>query len=162
MNSIDDLISIERIKQLKSRYFRALDFKEWSVLGGLFTDETLIDFSDQPELWEHGPEADRADPNDWVFTDGVACARAIEPLFANMVTVHHGHDPEINIESETSARGTWSLYDRLEFADEIFHGYGHYHEEYARVDGRWLFSKLVLTRVRCVWEPRAPVSAEQS
>lgn len=158
MDKLDRLIAAEEIKKLKSRYFRALDLKEWDVYGSLFTAETVIDFSDQPELWEHGPEDQRADPNDWIFSDGVACAAAIEPLFAEVVSVHHGHDPEIEVADEASATGTWSLYDRLEFPDEIFHGFGHYHEEYRCVDGQWLFARLVLTRLRCAWEPRAAVT----
>jgi hypothetical protein len=51
-------------------------------------------------------------------------------------------------------RPTWvrSLYDRLEYAAEVMHGYGHYDEEYRFVDGQWRFSALTLTRLRVVWE----------
>jgi hypothetical protein len=51
-------------------------------------------------------------------------------------------------------RPTWvrSLYDRLEYAAEVTHGYGHYDEEYRFVDGQWRFSALTLTRLRVVWE----------
>ena len=28
------------------------------------------------------------------------------------------------------------------------HGYGHYHETYAKVDGRWLIRTTTLTRLR--------------
>ena len=159
MDVVDQLLAAEEIKKLKSRYFRALDLKEWDIYGQLFTAETVIDFSAQPELWGHGPEDERPDPEDWIFTSGVACAQAIEPLFEEVISAHHGHDPEIIVESEDFARGTWSLYDRLEFPDEVFHGYGHYREEYSRVGGEWLFSKLVLTRLRCAWDTRDKVTA---
>ena len=28
------------------------------------------------------------------------------------------------------------------------HGYGHYHEDYANIDGEWRITKCVLTRLR--------------
>jgi hypothetical protein len=156
---LEQLLAIEEIRRLKARYFRALDLKEWDRYGELFTTPTVIDFSDQPELWGHGPEDQRPDPADWIFTDGKACADAIEPLFEGVITTHHGHDPDIEITGETTAAGIWSLYDRLEFPEEIFHGFGHYRDEYEKVDGTWLISKLVLTRLRCAWEIPA-VAAE--
>lgn len=158
MDTVEELLAVEEIKRLKSRYFRCLDAKDWRGYGELFTEKTVIDFSAQPELWERGPEDQRPDPNDWIFTSGKVCAAAIEPLFDGVVTVHHGHDPEIFIDGDDSAHGTWSVYDRLEFPEEIFHGFGHYHEEYAKVDGRWLFSKLTLTRIRCAWESNSSVA----
>lgn len=157
MNATETLLAIEQIKALKSRYFRALDFKEWDTYGELFTPDAVIDFSDQPELWAHGDEP--ANPQDWIFVGGVSAAEAIEPLFEGVITVHHGHDPEITVDSPQTALGVWSLYDRLEFADEIFHGYGHYREEYQRIGGEWLISRLVLTRKRCVWESKAAAAA---
>lgn len=159
MEPLEQLLAFEEIRRLKARYFRALDLKEWDRYGELFTAPTVIDFSDQPELWGHGPEDQRPDPADWIFTDGKACADAIEPLFDGVITTHHGHDPEIEITGETTAAGIWSLYDRLEFPEEIFHGFGHYRDEYEKVDGTWLISKLVLTRLRCAWEIPA-VAAE--
>jgi len=155
VDSVEQLLAIEEIKRLKASYFHALDLKEWDRYGQLFTVPTVIDFSDQPELWGHGPEDQRPDPEDWIFTDGKLCADAIEPLFDGVVTTHHGHDPVVEITGETTATGTWSLYDRLEFPEEIFHGFGHYRDEYQKVDGRWLISKLVLTRLRCAWEAPA-------
>ncbi len=32
--------------------------------------------------------------------------------------------------------------------EEHLHGYGHYHEEYRKVEGKWLISYRTLTRLR--------------
>ena len=47
-----------------------------------------------------------------------------------------------------------AMYDRLETALDVFHGYGHYHETYRRIDGNWLFASLTLTRLKGVWKRR--------
>jgi SnoaL-like domain len=155
VDSLESLVAIEAIKTLKARYFQALDFKDWKGYAALFTLDAVIDFSAQPDLINHGREEARPDPNDWIFRGGQAAADFIEPLFADVVTVHHGHDPQVTITGPNTAAGFWSLYDRLEFADEIFHGFGHYHDEYVRVGGEWLISQLVLTRIRGAWETRS-------
>ena len=61
---------------------------------------------------------------------------------------------QIYVHSEDYATGRWTLYDRLEYADEVMHGYGQYEEEYRRVDGQWRISALTLTRLRVVWEDK--------
>lgn len=158
MNEVDPLerlLAIEEIKTLKSRYFQALDFKDWDGYASLFTPDAVIDFSAQPDLINHGREETRPNPKDWIFTGGRAAADFIEPLFADVVSAHQGHDPQVTLLGPNAATGYWSLYDRLEFADEVFHGYGHYHDEYVRVDGTWLQSRLVLTRIRGAWESRS-------
>lgn len=154
MDALARLVAIEEIKQLKSRYFQALDFKDWDAYASMFTADAVIDFSHQPDLIEHGRGETAPDLNDWIFTGGRAAADFIEPLFADVTSAHHGHDPQIVLTSEDTATGYWALYDRLEFVDEIFHGYGHYREEYHRIDGEWKFVHLVLTRVVCSWEPK--------
>jgi hypothetical protein len=69
-----------------------------------------------------------------------------------ITTVHHGHTPEIELTSDTTARGVWAMEDRLWWTngdhEEHLHGYGHYHEEYRNVAGRWLISARTLTRLR--------------
>ena len=55
--------------------------------------------------------------------------------------------------SDTTAVGIWPMEDRLwstndRGEEEYLHGFGHYHEEYRRVEGRWLISYRRLTRLR--------------
>jgi hypothetical protein len=73
----------------------------------------------------------------------------LRDLLADVVTVHHGHMPEIELTSATTATGIWALQDLLRWPDgRELHGYGHYHEEYEKSDGRWRIKKMTLTRLR--------------
>jgi hypothetical protein len=61
--------------------------------------------------------------------------------------------PEIDVLSEDAARGTWAMEDVLRWTaggsdlTQVLHGYGHYHDSYARVDGRWLIQSSSLSRL---------------
>ncbi len=69
-----------------------------------------------------------------------------------VTSVHHGHTPEIVLTSDTTATGIWAMEDELWWTngdvEEHLHGYGHYHEEYRKVEGKWLISYRTLTRLR--------------
>ena len=69
-------------------------------------------------------------------------------------TVHHGHMPEIEITSPTTARGIWAMQDFLRMPEgsplgvKSLVGWGHYTETYERIEGEWKIKTLVLTRLR--------------
>ncbi len=69
-----------------------------------------------------------------------------------VTTVHHGHTPEIEVTSPTQRHrdlgdgGHTALAGRR--ADPGLHGYGHYHDTYASLDGRWFIASTTLTRLR--------------
>src|SRR5205823_1481020 len=78
-----------------------------------------------------------------------------------VVTVHHGHTPEIELTSPTTANGIWAMFDyvdRIRHADgkrEAFKGYGHYEETYVRTLAGWRIASMKLTRIRIDWiDPR--------
>jgi len=128
---VDD---IEAIKQLKARYFRLMDTKDWDGMRQVFADDVYIDTTDSG-----GRIVEGADD----FMAG------LRNLLAEVVTVHHGHMPEIELTSATTATGIWALQDLLRWPDgRELYGYGHYHEEYEKVDGRWRIKKMTLTRLR--------------
>ena len=58
--------------------------------------------------------------------------------------------PEIEITSPTTATGIWAMLDILQEpgGENLVHGWGHYHETYERIDGRWYIKTLRLTRLR--------------
>ena len=131
------LVDIEEIKQLKARYFRSLDLKDWARLADVFTEDVHVEADGYPF---DGPPAFVAAMK--VFLDGVR-------------TVHHGFMPEITISGPDEATGIWAMRDYLLYPGDGppvgFVGYGHYHETYARQrDGRrdgWRIRRLVLTRI---------------
>lgn len=137
-----ELQSIEAIKQLKGRYCRIIDTKQWHLLAALFTEDATFDgFGSAP------PGATRD-----MFVAGVS------QRLRNAISVHHLHLPEILIIEPDSARGIFPLMDYLEFPpDEApreapesagYIGYGHYEEEYRRQEGHWRIAYSRLSRLR--------------
>jgi hypothetical protein len=140
--------AIEEIKQLKSRYFHGIDEKNWQLLRATLTDDAVLDFSGEVELHvgHHGVES-ADDPADWILHGADEGTEKI----AAIVSTHQGHDPQITITAADEARGIWSMYDCLDYGEEVFHGYGYYDEEYRRVGGRWRISYMKLSRLRTEW-----------
>jgi SnoaL-like domain len=137
---VSDSDEIEAIKQLKARYFRMMDLKDWDGLAAVFTDDVEIDMTGEGAGITHS-----------VAEYMPFLRNAIEPV----LTVHHGHMPEIELTSPTTARGIWSMEDKLWWPEgspiSHLHGYGHYHETYERVEGTWHIKTSTLTRLRVDW-----------
>jgi len=144
--------AIEEIKQLKSRYFHGIDEKNWEMLRDTLSDDAVLDFSGEVELHVgHHGVATADDPANWILHGGDEGTAKIAEIVGAIVSTHQGHDPQITITGEGEARGIWSMYDCLDYGDEVFYGYGYYHEEYRRVDGRWRISYMKLSRLRTEW-----------
>lgn len=132
----EDLVEIESIKQLKARYCRLLDAKDWKSWRQIFTDDFVSDTSNAGGKVIEGADEFVA------FTRG----NLKKP---SQVTAHQVHAPEIELTSPTTARGIWALEDVVRLAPGInLRGYGHYHETYEKVDGQWLIKTSTLTRLR--------------
>jgi len=138
----ETLVDREKIKTLKAQYCRFLDTKQWDRLGALFLEEaTVKGFGSAPT----GATAAQ-------FIAG-ASARLQEAL-----TVHHCHMAEITFDGPERARAVWAMVDVVEFLDgrepieapgaRGFTGWGHYEDEYRRVDGVWRFAFKRLSRIR--------------
>jgi uncharacterized protein (TIGR02246 family) len=132
--SLRRLLDIEEIKQLKARYLRCLDTKDWEAFAGLFTADAVM-------------EADG-----YVERGRDAILAFLPRVLDGVVTTHHGHMPEITITGPDSATGIWAMFDYLTFPGgeppKGLRGYGHYHEEYVREQGVWRMRRLTLTRLR--------------
>ncbi len=133
------LWEIEQIKQLKARYFRLMDTKQWDAWADVFTEDCVFEYPDGGIAWQGREQIVaecRADPR-------------------GSVTAHQGHMPEIALTGPTTATGIWAMEDDVEFTapgagePHAFHGRGHYHEDYEQgPDGRWRIARLLLTRIR--------------
>jgi hypothetical protein len=134
MDDSATLLEIEAIKQLKARYCRLLDTKDWQAWRTLFSHDFLSDTS-----MAGGKVIRGADE----FVDFTRKG------LRSQATVHQVHAPEIELTSPTTARGVWALEDVVRFAPGVnLRGYGHYTEAYEKVDGHWLFTSSTLTRLR--------------
>jgi hypothetical protein len=115
----------EAIKELKARYFYAVDTHDWDLLAQVFAAGGTF----------HSASLDRP----------VTGRDAILVLFRSLhdggFSVHHGHNPQITFTGPDTASAIWAYDDRIHFSDgQSFHGFGHYYDEYARSAGdagRW-------------------------
>lgn len=128
--------AIESIKQLKARYCRYLDTKNWAAWRTIFADDFVSDTS------EAGGKV-IAGADDFVAFTRHALHRPTQP------TAHQVHTPEIELTSATTARGIWALQDVVRFGPGVtLVGYGHYHETYENIAGQWFIKSSKLTRLR--------------
>jgi uncharacterized protein (TIGR02246 family) len=124
----------EAIKQLKARYCRLLDTKDWAGYRQVFTDDVVIDTTESGGGVVAGADA---------FLEFLLVA------LAETVTVHQCHTPEITVTSPSTAAGIWAMEDRVRFPDgSDLTGFGHYHETYEKTDGSWRIKSSKLTRLR--------------
>lgn len=143
MDDVERLAAIEEIKALKARYFRCMDMKDWDGFAEQFAPDAVMDVSGEMDDGADGAGIVRGNREISDF---------VRSFVGDVVTVHHGHMPEIAVVTPSSATGVWAMEDMLRWPDDgpmrEMHGYGHYHETYEKRDGRWLIAALRLTRLR--------------
>ncbi len=139
-STADDL---EAIKQLKARYCRLLDTKDWEGWREVFTEDVVA-------VVDNAVSAGGADGQPGPVWEGVdVFVPSVRSAVDKCVTVHHVHSPEIELTSETTATGIWAMEDVVESPDGwALYGAGHYHETYSKQDGRWRIESNHLTRTR--------------
>jgi SnoaL-like domain len=136
MDAAGDMLEIESIKQLKARYCRYLDTKNWSAWRAIFTDDFVSDTVEAGGQIIVGAD-------EFVAYIRKTLGKPTQP------TVHQVHAPEIELISATTARGVWALEDVVRLAPGVnLKGYGHYHETYEMIDGKWYIKTSKLTRLR--------------
>lgn len=143
MNELERLSIIDAIQQLKARYFRTLDSKDWVGYQNVFTPDLLADMRD----------ANGQRDESQLIRGAANYVAGLAPLLQDVITVHHGHSPEIQVVSASEATGIWAMEDKLWPGDgsplpfRHLHGYGHYHERYLRWEGEWRISEIRLSRL---------------
>jgi hypothetical protein len=125
------LLDRTAIEELKARYFRCVDTKQW--------DELALCFTEDAELSAGGNDA-----------RGRAGIIALVRRFLDDArSVHQGHMPEITFDSDDTATGVWAMFDLVERPGELLRaGFGHYHDTYVRDGDQWRIATLRLERLR--------------
>ena len=135
-----DLLEIEQLKMLKSRYMRALEDRRWDDWANLFADDAIAQFAPAP-----GQE--KAD----VHHGRAALREFVSVALVGVYPVMRVSQPDIEIVDDSNARAEWSLTERLGFAEGPLReltNYGVYHDTYRKHDGVWLITKLSITTIR--------------
>jgi hypothetical protein len=136
--TVEMLWDIEQIKQLKARYFRFIDTKDWDAFRDLFTEDC--------KHWLPQESAKPYVTNEEYFRD-------LPQQLGNGVTTHHGHMPEITLLNAAEAEGVWAMFDYVQVdiagTRVSIKGYGHYFETYRKGDdGKWRISSKRNVRLR--------------
>jgi hypothetical protein len=138
---VDDLAAVEQIKQVKAQHLRCMDTKQWDGWRDVFAPDASMDVT------REAPQVSVVE----------GCENIIDFVSGHLegvITCHHGHMPELELTSPTTATGIWAMEDHLWVPEghpmgfAHLHGYGHYHETYERIDDRWFITTLELTRIR--------------
>jgi len=136
MENIDKLLAIEEIKNLKHKYFRAIDMADFYLLDEVFHENIAVDYRGGTYRWqESGKEA---------------ICTALKYSFHNQAAaMHTGHHPEILISSSTEASGKWYLHDIFyNFKDNVVtQGTALYEDEYVHDGKTWRILKSQYDRV---------------
>ena len=142
VDPVDYLLSVDAIRQVKARYCRYIDTKQWHRLPSIFTADCRFE-----GLGSAPAGADVA-----TFVAGVSSR------LAPTISVHHVHALEVVRTGPDTARAIWAMEDYVEWQDggtvketpgsKGFRGYGHYEEDYRREGLDWKICFLRLTRLR--------------
>ena len=141
MDGVAQLLAIEAIKNLKARYWYYVDSKQWDAWFELFTPDGTFQ-------WDTEVSTQGRDGKPIEKLVGRAALAEVRRIMADARSVHMGHAPIIDILSETEARAIWPMEDIVERAEQQRHGWGHYHETYQKIDGRWFIRSSHLRRQR--------------
>ena len=129
------LEAINAIKKLKYKYARCLDSKQWDKMAECFTEDATTDYSD----------------GKFKFQGVEAIMQFLEENLGShsRVTAHHVGQPEIEITSDTTAKGTWTMHDYvIDTSMNIsLRGAAFYYDEYVKQDGEWKIKSTGYTRV---------------
>lgn len=140
MTDLATLLDYEAIRNVKARYCRLLDTKDWDGFVDLFTADAVMDVQEDtgnPPV--HGQAA---------ILDQVRFA------VIDARSAHQIHSSEIDLRGD-EAHVITAMQDRVMWnagkspipGAQSITGFGHYVERYVRQDGQWKIASLKLTRL---------------
>ena len=145
MTNLADLVEFHEISQLKFRYLRAIDGRDWPLLEQCFTQEATASFAN----------------GKLIFRGREQIVRELRDLLVPaMVTWHVAVHPELLLTGTATARGIWRMHDMVRFVEDhvmaaqlgieggkSLVGAGYYHEDYRKEGGKWRISNIEVVRV---------------
>jgi hypothetical protein len=149
VSPIEDLIARREIAELKARYCRLLDTKQWDAWRALFTDDVEIDISDDitPEMGTP------------TFRGRDRLVEQTRRFMDPGQSAHHVHSSEIAFDDDDHARGIWAMSDHVVFPPggpvpfKAMTARGFYHERYVRTADGWKIAANRLERISRTLEP---------
>ena len=138
---MQELYDIEKIKQLKARYFRALDTNDWSLFGDTLSADCSASYSDGRLVRDS--------------RESIVEFMAKHMSGPTLLSMHHGHTPEIDIIDENNATGIWYLHDQVLDLKTMtqLSGAAIYNDKYVRESDGWKICETGYTRTFEYYEP---------
>lgn len=142
--TLEHLVDLELIKQLKYKYLRVLDQHEFDEMRSVLTDDVVARYSDGKYSFD-GVEA--------VITflkESMGSEK-----FLSSHAVHH---PEITLHGDGTASGIWKLEDNVIVGDHgvNIHGAAFYYDDYVKTADGW---RIKATGYRRIYEEMYPRTA---
>jgi hypothetical protein len=151
MDDIWAIVAKSEIETLMARYFRAVDTRDWPLFDTIFLPDATCDY-----------RGAASDPSTNAAVADAATDRVLEGLsdilsglkgaLDGSVSAHQGTNGEVILHDEATAHGIWAMQDWVWWTKVAkptrMRGFGHYHNDFVRKDGRWWIAALKLTRVR--------------
>jgi SnoaL-like domain len=141
MSDLQQLLDIEAIKRLKARYLRYGDTRDWDRFAELFTPDYEVEVDGVPRPTREFATQVRVQGLDSIMA-------AWRSLLVGITSAHQAVLPEIEITGPNTATGIWALHETVWFPKCTFNGWGHYFEDYLRVDGVWKIKRTRTTRLK--------------
>jgi hypothetical protein len=143
----EDLVEIHRIQQLKHRYMRGVDQKDWDLVESCFLPDASASYGGGAYVFDS--------------RDGIMGFLRESMGSTNMLTSHRVSQPEIVLGAAGpgTATGTWALHDivvHLDFGVQI-QGAAFYEDRYALDGGEWRIAHTGYKRTYEELFPRASI-----
>lgn len=144
---LQQILDYKEILELKARFVRTVDAKDWRGYREVFHSEGRFDFG-----------------GDYAVEGGDAFVATVAGQLEGATSVHRAFLPEIDFKSPTEANGTWAVNDYIEWKPEPatgerrgFQGFGYEYELYRKVDGAWKIAGWRVHYIRLDPLPRLPL-----
>ncbi|MDA8047429.1 MAG: nuclear transport factor 2 family protein [Actinomycetota bacterium] len=121
----EDLVEIEAIKQVKYRYLRAVDTRDWDLLASTLTEDATSAYSSGKMSYEG--------------RDAIIGFLKESMPERDMLTSHKVHHPEIELTGPDTATARWGLEDVVIMvsAGLNLRGAAYYEDKMVKLDGQW-------------------------
>ena len=143
--SLQELLDYKEILELKARFVRMVDLKDWKGYRAVFHSEGTFDFG-----------------GGFTVEGGDAFVAAVASQLEGATSVHRAFLPEITFESASLAKGIWAVNDYIEFPSDPVtgaragqQGFGYEYETYRKIGNAWKIADWRVHYVRMDPLPRA-------
>jgi hypothetical protein len=143
--TLEDLVDLELIRQVKYKYLRVLDQHLFDEMRDVLTEDVQARYSDGKYSFD-GVEAVVAFLHESMGSE----------QFLSSHSVHH---PEITLNGDGTATGIWKLEDNVIIGDHKINlrGAAFYYDTYVKTDAGWRISETGYKRIYEEMHPQAGI-----